>query len=192
MKPTPLRKKTAKRILLVGCLLLLTVIVAALVNPLIVKVPLKMLLGEGALMRHMAMVHATLNGTDIEYDVYGGRTTHAASGAGTELVLISKSSFTMTNAHGLFSELLVRNNNISFPGGLEFLKLPFGFFPMTGLGGIEATSGKAGCFSLETTEVGYDLQYHLRSEDSKSPLEFDLFVPLSLTPSLAPSRAFTP
>ena len=100
MKPTPQRKKKAKRIFLVGCLLLLAVIVAALVNPLIVKVPLKMLMGKGGLMRHMATVHATLDGTDIEYDVFGGRTTHAAGWSGTELVLISKSPQTVTNAHG--------------------------------------------------------------------------------------------
>ncbi len=192
MKPTPQRKKRAKRIFLVGCLLLLAVIVAALVNPLIVKVPLKMLMGEGGLMRHMATVHATLDGTDIEYDVYGGRTTHAAGWSGTELVLISKSPQTVTNAHGLFPELLVRKDDILFPNGLEFLKLPFGFFPMTCLGGIKATSGKAGGFSQEIKEVGNDCQYHLLSEDSRSPLEFDLFVPLSLTQSLSPSPAFTP
>ena len=63
---------------------------------------------------------------------------------------------------------------------------------MTCLGGIEATSGKAGCFDLDIQDVGHDRQYHLLSKDSRSPLEFDLFVPLSLTQSLSPSPAFIP
>ena len=187
-RPISNKRKTARKAGLVLLVILLVGILAAIAFPTLARVSAKMLFGEGGVIKFVGMSRASLGDESVEYDTYFGKARYGSGRISAELVLIARNPLPTTELESDFGKLLVGKNRILFPNGLEFERLPFGFLPMTCLGGIAATMGKAGAYSLEVRDVGQERQYRLRSDDPRSPLVFDLFVPLSLT-QLLPSSS---
>ena len=79
-----------------------------------------------------------------------------------------------------WDQLLVDRNRLSH-GAMQYLRLPFGYLPTTGAGGVDVTSGKGFSGKLTIEEVGesrmYKFEYDYPSKKDMERRSFSLEIP---------------
>lgn len=106
----------------------------------------KVAVGDGGVLRSIGTIEASYNGKTIEYEAYLGKAKYSCGIDMRELLLLSKGGQSLDN--GLFEKILLGRNAVSFPSGLVYFKCPFGFLPMTCLGGVDCAKA-LDCPSLD-------------------------------------------
>ena len=178
-----MRKKRVLLLLMAGVACLIGVIIGAEYNSPLIYIPFKICIGEGGVLRRVGKVVAYDCDDEIEYSVYIGN-ARCFSGRRMQGVLLIPERLPEDTVKRCawypWKQLLVDRNRLSH-GAMDYLRLPFGYLPTTGIGGIDVTSGKGFSGKLTIEEVGdsqmYKFEYNYPSKKDKERRSFCLEIP---------------
>ena len=182
-----MRKKRVLLLLMAGVACLIGVIIGAVyaINchfpP--IYIPFKICIGEGGVLRRVGKVVAHDCDDEIEYSAYVGN-ARCFSGRRIRgmLLILERVPENALKRYPWYpwKQLLVDRNRLSH-GAMQYLRLPFGYLPTTGIGGIDVTSGKGFSGKLTIEEVGdsqmYKFEYNYPSKKDKERRSFCLEIP---------------
>ena len=178
-----MRKKRVLLLLMAGAVCLIGVIIGAVYNSPLIYIPFKICIGEGGVLRRVGKVVAHDCDDEIEYSAYIGN-ARCFSGQRMQGILLIPERLpedaVKRCAWYPWKQLLVDRNRLSH-GAMEYLRLPFGYLPTTGIGGIDVTSGKGFSGNLTIEEVGdsqmYKFEYNYPSKKDMERRSFCLEIP---------------
>ena len=182
-----MRKKRVLLLLMAGVACLIGVIIGAVyaINchfpP--IYIPFKICIGEGGVLRRVGKVVAHDCDDEIEYSAYIGN-ARCFSGRRMQGMLLIPEQLPEDTVKRCtwypWKQLLVDRNRLSH-GAMQYLRLPFGYLPTTGIGGIDVTSGKGFSGKLTIEEVGdsqmYKFEYNYPSKKDIEQRSFCLEIP---------------
>ena len=178
-----MRKKRVLLLLMAGVACLIGVIIGAESNSPLIYIPFKICIGEGGVLRRVGKVVAYDCDDEIEYSAYIGNARcfsgHRIRGM---LLILERVPENALKRYPWYpwEQLLVGRNHLSH-GAMQYLRLPFGYLPTTGIGGIDVTSGKGFSGKLTIEEVGdsqmYKFEYNYPSKKDKERRSFCLEIP---------------
>ncbi len=182
MKPISRKRRFLRRFALVftGCFVAYTI--AAVFNPSLLSVPVKVLVGEAGLTFRVGAVHGSINGAPVVYDAYREVLDREADLRFHGLLLGLRSG---SCGQYPFEQLLVGRDMVLLPGKVDVIKLPFGALLMETANGVEISSQKA--FDDPSLEVSTNdgirrYRFTNRRRDNQTEDEFVLLVPTSYDP----------
>ena len=178
-----MRKKRVLLLLMAGAVCLIGVIIGAVYNSPLIYIPFKICIGEGGVLRRVGKVVAHDCDDEIEYSAYIGN-ARCFSGQRMQGILLIPERLpedaVKRCAWYPWKQLLVDRNRLSH-GAMDYLRLPFGYLPTTGIGGIDVTSGKGFSGKLTIGEVGdsqmYKFEYDYPSKKDMERRSFCLEIP---------------
>jgi hypothetical protein len=178
-----MRKKRVLLLLMAGVACLIGVIIGAEYNSPLIYIPFKICIGEGGVLRRVGKVVAHDCDDEIEYSAYVGN-ARCFSGERMQGILLIPERLPEDTVKRCawypWKQLLVDRNRLSH-GAMDYLRLPFGYLPTTGIGGIDVTSGKGFSGKLTIEEVGdsrmYKFEYNYPSKKDKEQRSFYLEIP---------------
>ncbi len=137
----------------------------------LVKIPVKMALGEGGVLHRLGTVRASSGDATFEYDAYFGRGKYASGRDMAELLLLARQMPLSGREWLSFRKMLLGRDDLFFTAGLRYVKLPFGFLPMTCLGGVSLDKG----LFTHTLDISYAFgtnRFSLAFSDYRDGVEF--------------------
>ena len=178
-----MRKKRILLLLMAGVACLIGVIIGAECNSPPIYIPFKICIGEGGVLRRVGKVVAHDCDDEIEYSAYVGN-ARCFSGERMQGILLIPERLPEDTvkccAWYPWKQLLVDRNRLSH-GAMDYLRLPFGYLPTTGIGGIDVTSGKGFSGKLTIEEVSdsrmYKFEYNYPSKKDIEQRSFCLEIP---------------
>ena len=178
-----MRKKRVLLLLMAGVACLIGVIIGAECNSPLIYIPFKICIGEGGVLRRVGKVVAHDCDDEIEYSAYVGN-ARCFSGRRIRgmLLILERVPENALKRYQWYpwDQLLVDRNRLSH-GAMQYLRLPFGYLPTTGAGGVDVTSGKGFSGKLTIEEVGdsqmYKFEYNYPSKKDKERRSFCLEIP---------------
>ena len=178
-----MRKKRVLLLLMAGVACLIGVIIGAEYNSPLIYIPFKICIGEGGVLRRVGKVVAHDCDDEIEYSAYVGN-ARCFSGERMQGILLIPERLPEDTVKRCawypWKQLLVDRNRLSH-GAMDYLRLPFGCLPTTGIGGIDVTSGKGFSGKLTIEEVSdsrmYKFEYNYPSKKDKERRSFCLEIP---------------
>ena len=178
-----MRKKRVLLLLMAGVACLIGVIIGAEYNSPLIYIPFKICIGEGGVLRRVGKVVAHDCDDEIEYSAYVGN-ARCFSGERMQGILLIPERLPEDTVKRCawypWKQLLVDRNRLSH-GAMDYLRLPFGYLPTTGIGGIDVTSGKGFSGKLTIEEVGdsrmYKFEYDYPSKKDMERRSFSLEIP---------------
>ena len=178
-----MRKKRVLLLLMAGVACLIGVIIGAEYNSPLIYIPFKICIGEGGVLRRVGKVVAHDCDDEIEYSAYVGNARCFSGERMQGILLIPErlpEDMVKRCAWYPWKQLLVDRNRLSH-SAMDYLRLPFGYLPTTGIGGIDVTSGKGFSGKLTIEEVGdsrmYKFEYDYPSKKDMERRSFSLEIP---------------
>ena len=176
----PISRKRRFALVLAGCLVAYAI--AAIINPSLLSVPAKVLVGEAGLTFRVGTVHGSINGSPVTYDAYREVLVRDADLRYHGLLLELRSG---DCGQCPFEQLLVGRDMILLPGKVDVVKLPFGALLMATANGVEISSKKAfddSSLVVSTDDENRRYWFANRGRDNQAEDEFVLSVPTSYFP----------